>query len=110
MKKQSEQTNEEKVLLEVVLNENGISDLEYSFKYWINSPRTYISDFENKTGLKLWHNQTKTANGKRCTFYTLPDRKTAQKVISYLNHKANLRGETAITTEQEQQILNRFNV
>ncbi|MDW0618490.1 hypothetical protein P2G70_13355 [Mannheimia haemolytica] len=109
MKKHHTQTNGEKVLLEVVLNENGTSELECTFKHYIISPRTYISQFERETGLKLWHNSTLSENGKYYKRYQLPDRYTAEKLINYLNHKAGLRGETAITNAQAQQILSRFN-
>lgn len=110
MKKHHTQTNGEKVLLEVVLNENGTSELECTFKHCIVSPRTYVSDFEREEGLKLWHNRTISDNGKRYTRYQLPDRQTAEKVIKYLNDKSALRGETAITAEQAQHILSRFDV
>lgn len=110
MMKHHTQTNKEKVMLEVALNENGTSELECTFKHFIVSPRTYISQFEQETGLKLWHNNTISDNGKYYTRYQLPDRHTAQKVIDYLNHKASMRDETAITNEQAQQILNRFEV
>lgn len=110
MKKHHTQTNGEKVLLEVVLNENGTSELECTFKHCIVSPRTYVSDFERDTGLKLWHNRTISDNGKHYTRYQLPDRHTAEKVIKYLNAKSALRGETAITTEQAHHILSRFDV
>ncbi|AHG76314.1 Hemophilus-specific protein [Mannheimia varigena USDA-ARS-USMARC-1296] len=104
------QTNEEKVLLEVVLNADGTSELECTFKHYIISPRTYISRFEERTGLKLWHNRTTSDNGKNYTRYQLPDPYTACKVIEWLNNKAWLRNEIAITPEQAQQILSRFNV
>ncbi|MEG9498730.1 hypothetical protein [Mannheimia indoligenes] len=110
MKGKHTQTNREKVLLEVVLSEAGTSELECTFKHFIVSPRTYISQFEQETGLKLWHNNTISENGKYYTRYQLPDRHTAQKVIDWLNHKAGLRGEIAITSEQAQQILSRFEV
>lgn len=74
------------------------------------SPRSYISQFEADNGLKLWHNHTISDNGKRYTRYQLPDRHTAEKVIKYLNDKSALRGETAITAEQAQHILSRFDV
>lgn len=104
------QTNREKVMLEVALNENGTSDLECTFKHYIISPRSYISQFEADNGLKLWHNRTISENGKHYTRYQLPDRHTARKVIEWLNHKAGLRNEIAITSEQAQQILSRFDV
>lgn len=101
-------TNEEKILLEVVTNSDGFSELECALKFYITSMRSYISPFERKTGIKLFHARTQSDTGKHYTRYQCDTDKIAKKVIDYLNGKSAKRGEVAITAEQEQRILNRY--
>lgn len=104
----SKQTNEEKILLAVVTSPDGFSELECALKFFITSMRSYISPFEHKTGIKLFHARTKSDTGKHYTRYQCDTIKKAKKVIDYLNNKSAKRGEVAITAQQEQQILNRY--
>ncbi|QLB19572.1 hypothetical protein [Mannheimia granulomatis] len=105
------QTNQEKALLFLITNPNGFSEREGVFELNFTSGRNYINTAENLLGVKFKREWEKTVNGEGQYYrYTTPDHQTTQKVIDWLNHKAGLRGEIAITSEQAQQILSRFEV
>lgn len=101
-------TNEEKILLEVVSRDDGYSELECVLDYRITSLRSYTSPFEKKTGIQLTHEWAKSEMGKRYMRYLCDTAQTAKKVIDYLNHKSAKRGEIAISSRMEQQILSRY--
>ncbi|MDD0823112.1 hypothetical protein PTQ27_01310 [Mannheimia sp. AT1] len=105
------QTNEEKALCYLILNPEGFSEREGVFNLNFTSGRNYINTAEKLLGIKFNRQWEKTENGEGQYYrYQLPDRHTAEKVIKYLNAKSALRGETAITAEQVQHILSRFDV
>lgn len=102
-------TNEEKAIRYVLLNNNGFSEREGVFNLNFTSGRNYITDLERKLGIKFNREWEKTADGQGQYYrYTVPDRKTAEMLSNYANAKAFARGDVAITEEQKQRILSRF--
>lgn len=101
------QTNLERIILEVLNKPEGIADLNCSFKNWIQSPRTYVSNLKIKHGIHLAKKQVFTENSYY-TLYYCPNQTIAKKLITLANFLSSKRGEMVISAAQEQQILTQF--
>lgn len=105
--KRRKQTNLERVVLEVLNKPQGIADLNCSFKNWMQSPRTYISNLKTKHGIHLAKKQVFTENSYY-TLYYCPNQTIAKKLIALANFLSSKRGEMVISAEMVQQILRQF--
>lgn len=102
-------TNEEKVIGYVLLSDNGFSEREGVFDLNFTSGRNYINKLEEKLQITFHREWEKTADGENRYYrYSIPDRQTAQKLISYANSKSAMRGTVAITENEAERILSRF--
>ncbi|MBM2609388.1 hypothetical protein CDE51_03160 [Pasteurella multocida] len=109
MMKPNKPTNEEKVIGYVLLGDNGFSEREGVFELNFTSGRNYINKLEEKLQIEFHREWEKTADGENRYYrYSIPDRQTAQKLISYANSKSAMRGKVTITESQAERILNRF--
>ncbi|NBI43346.1 hypothetical protein GVX76_07585 [[Haemophilus] felis] len=109
MMKIEKPTNEEKVIGYVLFSNNGFSEREGVFELNFTSGRNYINKLEEKLQITFHREWEKTADGENRYYrYSIPDRQTAEKLISYANSKSAMRGTVAITENDVGRILKRF--
>lgn len=109
MMKPDKPTNEERIIRTVLQNQRGFSEREGVFDLNLTSGRNYINRLEEKLQITFKREWEKTADGAgRYYRYTIPNAQTAEKLISYVNSKSAMRGTIAISKNEAERILSRF--
>ncbi|MCK3655993.1 hypothetical protein A4G19_14320 [Pasteurellaceae bacterium Macca] len=108
MEKNEPKIPHEEIVIKATL-QGGFSEMESVLKHHFTSGRNYISTLERHLGVKFHREKEQAQNGGLYYRYTVADRQTAQKLLTYANHKAERYHRTAFTQAEIKAILARFN-
>ncbi|MCK3656531.1 hypothetical protein A4G19_12510 [Pasteurellaceae bacterium Macca] len=107
MEKNEPKIPHEEIVIKATL-QGGFSEMESVLKHHFTSGRNYISTLERHLGVKF-HREKASPKWRIVYRYTVADRQTAQKLLTYANHKAERYHRTAFTQAEIKAILARFN-
>lgn len=102
-------THSEKVARFILMNGGGFSEREGVMKLNITSGRNYVNELEHQLQIQLHREKEKTVDGRGYFYrYQCPDKSTAERLIVFINNKAQARGDTGIESCLQAVLLNRF--